>query len=283
MRALRDVAEVGRQDRVQTRAIHDAGTNGARPFVAVNCAAFTDALLDSELFGHERGAFTSADSVAHGTFERARGGTVFLDEIGNMSLPFQQKLLRVIEYGTFTRVGGAVELAVEVRVISATNADLEQRMQQGRFLRDRYDRLSFEVIPVPPLREREGDVDLLARHFLDEFMREIPALGGKRLAESGLAALRAYDFPGNVRELKNVIERAAYRDTTNEITAADVGLLPPAPSVARDGTFAAQLDGFKRQVIRDALAAAGGNQAAAARRLGLAYHRFRYYHQRYAT
>jgi DNA-binding NtrC family response regulator len=279
------IGERGTGKELVARAIHDLAAPGSRPFVAVNCAAFTESLLDSELFGHERGAFTGADSVAHGRFEQARGGTLFLDEIGNMSAPFQQKLLRVIEYGTFVRVGGSREISAAVRVISATNADLEERMRRGSFARDLYDRLSFEVIRVPPLREREGDVEVLARHFLDEFMREIPALGGKRLGAAAIKSLRAYAFPGNVRELKNIIERAAYREVASEITAEDLGPLTGAAGTPRvpGRTFVAKLDAFRRQVLRDALATAGGNQAAAARALGLAYHRFRYYYQRYAA
>jgi DNA-binding NtrC family response regulator len=277
------VGERGTGKELVARAIHDAAGEANRPFVVVNCAAFPDPLLESELFGHEKGSFTGADSLVHGKFEQADGGTLFLDEIANMSPPFQQKILRVVEYGTFTRVGGSAEVRTSARVLAATNVDLTEKIERGEFLQDLYDRLAFEVVRVPPLRQRAGDVEVLARHFLGEFMREIPALGGKRLSRAALDALRRYDFPGNVRELKNIIERAAYRDTTNEITPEDIGMLPAAQPPAAGGSFADQVDGLRRRLILKALDEAGGNQAEAARRLALSYHQFRYYHRRYAS
>jgi len=218
-----------------------------------------------------------------------------------MSMPFQQKILRVVEYGVFTRVGGWAEVRSNARIIAATNVDLEARMQRGEFLRDLYDRLAFEVIRVPPLREREGDVELLARHFLAEFVREIPTLGGKRIARDVLEALRRYPFPGNVRELKTIIERAAYRDTTNELNLEDIGLLPAvarrpvdvstpevlrpsSPERAEDASrasFRERVEALERHLVEDALARGGGNQAEAARLLGLSYHQYRYYHRKY--
>ena len=178
-RPLLIVGERGTGKELVARAIHLTVGLESRPIVTVNCAAFTDALLESELFGHERGAFTGAESTRIGKFEQAKDGTLFLDEIGHMSLPFQQKILRVVEYGTFTRVGGTKELRTEARVIAATNSDLKEKMKKGEFLPDLYDRIGFEVIKVPPLREREGDVEVLARHFLNQFAREIPAFRGK--------------------------------------------------------------------------------------------------------
>ncbi len=273
--------ERGTGKEVVARAIHAASEDAGRPIITVNCAAFSDSLLESELFGHEKGAFTGAEERTSGKFEQAAGGTLFLDEIGNMSLAFQQKILRVVEYGVFTRVGGSEEVSTDARIIAATNVDLEERMQGGEFLRDLYDRLSFEVIHIPPLRERPEDIEVLARHFLDEFMREIPAFRGKELAGSALAALGKYDFPGNVRELKNIIERAAYRDVTNEITPVDIGLLPERePEPAGDG-FEEKVENYRRALIAGALEAAGGNGAAAARSLGLSYHQFRYYLKKY--
>ncbi len=269
--------ERGTGKEVVARAIHAAGERPEQPIVTVNCAAFSDSLLESELFGHEKGAFTGAEERTSGKFEQAAGGTLFLDEIGNMSQAFQQKILRVVEYGVFTRVGGSEEVSTDARIIAATNVNLEERMQAGEFLRDLYDRLSFEVIHIPPLRERPEDVEVLARHFLDEFMREIPAFRGKDLAASALAALGKYDFPGNVRELKNIIERAAYRDVTNEITPVDIGMLPERePEPAGDG-FEEKVENYRRGLIAGALETAGGNGAAAARSLGLSYHQFRYY------
>jgi DNA-binding NtrC family response regulator len=272
--------ERGTGKEVVARAIH-AAAEPTRPMVTVNCAAFSDSLLESELFGHEKGSFTGASARAHGKFEQAAGGTLFLDEIGHMSLAFQQKILRVVEYGVFNRVGGAEEICTDARIIAATNSDLEALMNSGAFLRDLYDRLSFEVIHIPPLRERPEDIEILAQHFLEEFMREIPAFRGKRLAASSTEALRGYAFPGNVRELKNIIERAAYRDVTNEITPEDIGMLPVLTPEPASGSFEERVERYQRQLITDALAAVKGNGAAAARALGLSYHQFRYYLKKY--
>jgi DNA-binding NtrC family response regulator len=270
------VGERGTGKELVARALHDAGDHAAKPLVTVNCAAFSDSLLESELFGHERGAFTGADQARPGKFEQADGGTLFLDEIGHMSLPFQQKILRVVEYGSFARVGGHREMKVRLRIVAATNADLKERIRNRGFLSDLYDRLAFEVIDVPPLRAREGDVEVLARHFLDQFAAEIPAFRGKRLAPSALRVLNRYSFPGNVRELKNIIERAAYRDVGNDITPEDVGMLSEDQLQIREGTFNDRVDAFSRQLLRQALEEAAGNQAHAARLLGLSYHQFRY-------
>ncbi|MBN1124723.1 MAG: sigma-54-dependent Fis family transcriptional regulator, partial [Sedimentisphaerales bacterium] len=275
------IGERGTGKELVARAIHAAGGDPTRPLVCVNCAAFPDTLLESELFGHEKGSFTGAENRTHGKFELARGGSLFLDEIGNMSLSFQQKILRVVEYGTFTRVGGSEEVSVNTRIIAATNVDLKQRMEEGQFLHDLYDRLSFEVIGVPPLRERQGDVALLTRHFLNEFMREIPALRGKRLSQAAIDVLERYAFPGNVRELKNIIERAAYRDTTSEITPEDIGMLPDHKIDVQGKTFYDKLTSFKKGLILEALAETAGNQAKAARALGLDYHQYRYYLRKY--
>jgi transcriptional regulator with GAF, ATPase, and Fis domain len=244
--------------------------------VTVNCAAFGDTLLESELFGHEKGAFTGADQVRRGKFEQASGGTLFLDEIAHMSLPFQQKILRVVEYSTYHRVGGSGELKSTARVIAATNCDLNAKIHDGQFLSDLYDRLSFEVVEVAPLRRRRSDIEPLAQHFLDQFAREIPAFAGKRLSQAAIDMLKPYHFPGNVRELKNIIERAAYRDTTNEITPEDIGMLAEEQVLGK-GTFKEKIDAFSRRLILDSLSHSGGNQAQAARLLGLSYHQFRYY------
>jgi DNA-binding NtrC family response regulator len=273
--------ERGTGKELVARAIRSAGSLAEKPFVTVNCAAFTDTLLENELFGHERGAFTGASTGSPGKFEQARGGVLFLDEIGNMSLAFQQKILRVVEYGVFTRVGGSKEIHVDVRLISATNADLKSKMNSGQFLRDLYDRLTFEIIHVDPLRDRPEDIEILAQYFLEEFMKEIPALQNKTLSCSALDLLKKYDFPGNVRELKNIIERAAYRDTTNEITPEDLGLNPEQSSALPGGTFEEKVEAFKKNLVVKALADADGNQARAARNLGLSYHKFRYLYNKH--
>jgi len=276
------VGERGTGKELVARAIHAAGGSAPRPIVTVNCAAFSDALLESELFGHEKGAFTGADAARPGKFELADGGTLFLDEIGNMSLPFQEKILRVVEYGTFTRVGGNSERKTTARIIAATNRDLPALIRDGKFLADLYDRLTFETITVPPLRCREGDVAILAQHFLEQFGSEVPALAGKRLSAAALDALQRCAFPGNVRELKNTIERAACRDTAGEITAEDLGL-PAAEPADADGSFTSRLHQFGRRLLVEALHRSGNNQARAARDLGLSYHRFRYYLKKYAV
>lgn len=271
------VGERGTGKELVARAIHLAAGPAQRPMVTVNCAAFNDALLESELFGHEKGAFTGADTARRGKFEQADGGTLFLDEIGNMSLSFQEKILRAVEYGTFTRVGGTQELRSNVRIIAATNRELREEIRKGEFLADLYDRLTFETIHVPALRERKGDVPVLAQFFLDQFARETPAFAGKKLSRSAIEALERYTYPGNVRELKNIIERAAYRDIGNEITPEDLGLLPQEDFASGAGSFHEKLDLLARRLITDALKQAAGNQAQAARELGLPYHQFRYY------
>jgi DNA-binding NtrC family response regulator len=272
--------ERGTGKELVARAIHAASGRGDRPFVAVNCAAFPETLLESELFGHERGAFTGADQRRQGKFEQAEGGTLFLDEIGNMPLAFQQKILRVIEYGTFTRLGGLQELRPDARIVTATNTDLEQAIAKGRFLQDLYDRLAFEVVRVPPLRERAGDIEILAHHFLDEFLKEVPALGTKGVSPAALVVLKGYRFPGNVRELKSTIERAAYRDRTNQIDPEDIDL-PAAPAAPEGATFHERVEAFERRQVLDALAGAGGNQTRAAQALGLSYDQFRHYYRKY--
>jgi len=275
------VGERGTGKELVARAIHAASGRGDRPFVAVNCAAFPETLLESELFGHEKGAFTGADQRQQGKFEQATGGTLFLDEIGNMPLGFQQKILRVIEYGSFTRLGGTRELRSTARIVAATNTDVEQAIARGLFLQDLYDRLAFEVVRVPPLREREDDLELLAQHFLDQFLKEVPALGAKRLAPAAVELLRRYAFPGNVRELKNTIERAAYRDRTAQIDPEDIDL-PSQASAPERMAFEPQVEALKRRLILDALARAEGSQTEAARRLGLTYDQFRHYYRKYA-
>jgi DNA-binding NtrC family response regulator len=263
--------------------VHSASRRGPHKrrgaFVAVNCAAFAEPLLESELFGHERGAYTGADKRTSGKFELAENGTLFLDEIGNTSLAFQRKILRVVEYGTYVRVGGHEELTSDARIVAATNADLEREMKEGRFLPDLYDRLAFEVIRIPPLRARPEDVEVLAVHFLERFVGEVPALRTRRLSAAAREALRRYDFPGNVRELKNVIERAVYRDDAPEIGVADLGLpLPSTHDTARFSAlpFSEAVAAFEVSLLEDALATTGGNRAEAARRLGLTYDALRH-------
>ncbi|MDJ0839619.1 MAG: sigma-54 dependent transcriptional regulator [Acidobacteriota bacterium] len=274
--------ERGTGKELVAHAIHDESGDNSRPLIVVNCAAFSDSLLESELFGYEPGAFTGASKRNPGKFELADKGTLFLDEIGNMSLDFQQKIMRVVEYGTFRRVGGNQELRVNTRIVAATNADLKKSMEDGKFMRDLYDRLTFEEINMPPLRDRQGDVEILARFFLHRFMEEIPEFKGKHFTKSAYEALKRYRFPGNVRELKNIVERAVYRGATNDITPEDLGLQFRPEEFIQGETFKEKTEAYECHLIREALTEEGGNQAGAARYLGLSYHQLRYFMKKYA-
>src|SRR5207253_285645 len=215
--------ESGSGKELVARAIHFSSPRKEGPFVCLNCAALSETLLESELFGHEKGAFTGATDKKIGKFEAANGGTIFLDEIGEMSVGTQAKLLRVLEGHPFERVGGHTPIRVDVRVVSATNQPLEQALQEGRFRRDLFYRLQVVEIRVPSLRERRSDVPLLADHFLKRFVLET----GRRIRGFTPAALKKmedYNWPGNVRELRNVIERAVALGRTMSIDANDIWL-----------------------------------------------------------
>lgn len=248
----------------------------------IACTAMPETLLESELFGHERGAFTDAKTQKRGLFEVAQGGTVFLDEIGDMSGGLQAKLLRVLEERRFRRVGGTKDVSVDVRVIGATNRDLRQAVDGGTFRKDLYYRLQVVTITLPPLRDRREDIPLLAGYFLEHFSREFK----KRLPRLSLEAERLlvqYDWPGNVRELRNVIERAMILEDTGELMSAH---LPP--EIASRVSVAQEKSGFQlpstgvvleeveRQFVRQALELTGGNQSRAARLLGLTRDELRY-------
>ncbi|MGH7041503.1 MAG: phage shock protein operon transcriptional activator [Acetobacteraceae bacterium] len=211
-----------------------------RPFVALNCAALAESLLDSELFGHEAGAFTSATRRRAGRFELADGGTLFLDEIANAALAVQEKILRAIEYGRFERVGGNDTLGVDVRVIAATNADLPALAAAGRFRADLLDRLAFDVVRLPPLRERTGDIGLLATHFATAMTAALGRDAFPGFASAALDALDAYAWPGNVRELRNAVERSVCRMTRPDRPLAAVVIDPfgPAPGGMAPGGMA---------------------------------------------
>ncbi|HSA24124.1 MAG TPA: sigma 54-interacting transcriptional regulator, partial [Myxococcota bacterium] len=220
-------------------------------------------------------AFTDARETHPGRFELADGGTLFLDEIGLMPLSLQQKVLRALEYQTFERVGGRQSLRVDVRVTAATNADLEAEMLAGRFRRDLYDRLAFDLIRVPPLRDRREDIPALAGHFLRRFRAEVAGVRPTDLSPVALGLLQGMPFPGNVRELKNLVERAAYRAAGERIEPADLepGLAPPAAGPAA-GTLPEQVRIFERRLLEQALAL-HGSLVEAARALGLGYDQLR--------
>ncbi|MEZ4368536.1 MAG: sigma-54 dependent transcriptional regulator [Kofleriaceae bacterium] len=284
------------------RAIHTLSPRASEPFVTINCAAVPESLLESELFGHEEGAFTGATRQKEGKFELADGGTLFLDEIGNMSLEFQTKILRVLEYQRFERVAGSESIQVNVRVIAATNADLKAAIVAGTFRADLYDRLAFEVLHLPALVERLGDIPALAAHFLGRFRAEVAGVVAREISAEALDRLAQYDYPGNVRELKYVVERAAYLATTEAIGAADVlEALPPeargrraaSPSSPQpavvDGAFVDdasrslpdRVDAFEAWLCRDALERTRYRQKEAAVLLGLTYDQFRQRYRKY--
>ncbi len=274
------------------RAIHILSPRASEPFVTINCAAVPESLLESELFGHEEGAFTGATKQKEGKFELADGGTLFLDEIGNMSLDFQAKILRVLEYQRFERVAGSESIQVNVRVIAATNADLKQAMTAGTFRPDLYDRLAFESIFLPPLRDRLEDIPVLAAHFLGQFRHEMAGLVVREISAEALDRLAQYDFPGNVRELKNVVERAVYLAAGEVVTGADVdAALPPEvrqPAGPGDDfvddphrPLPDRVDAFEAHLCRDALERTRYKQKEAAALLGLTYDQFRQRYKKY--
>ena len=257
-------------------ALHQASQRSSGPFVTINCAAVTEALAEAELFGHEKGAYTDARSRKPGKFELADGGTLFLDEVGNMPLVVQKKILRVIEYQSFERVRGSSAVDVDVRVTAATNADLNEEMKAGSFRRDLYDRLAFDTIVVPPLRERRQDIPALCDFFIERFKKEVAGVRCQGISGPALEILEGHPFPGNVRELKNLIERAAYRCRGEAIQAEDLQLTAadeePLPA---GGPLHDQVAGFEKRILAEALKSAGNNMTAAAKQLGLGYDQMR--------
>lgn len=211
------VGERGTGKELAAQRLHFLSRRWQEPFVELNCAALTPSLIESELFGHEAGAFTGATTRRRGRFEAADGGTLFLDELGNLPLEVQEKILRVVEYGTFERVGGSEMVRVDVRIIGATNADLVALSEEGRFMRDLLDRLSFEVLYVPPLRARAEDIMLLAEHFATRMAVELGRSEAPDFSDDVVAKLEAHPWYGNVRELKNVVERAVYQAKDNNV------------------------------------------------------------------
>ncbi len=230
--------------------IHRLSRRADKPFVEVNCAAIPEELIESELFGHEKGAFTGAIARKRGRFDLAHEGTLFLDEIGDMSLKTQAKVLRVLQEGTFERVGGGQTIRVDVRVIAATNKDLLEEMRHGRFREDLYYRLNVIPFYVPPLRERKEDIPLLVEHFLDLFTAEVTGAERKTLSPEALDILLAHDWPGNIRELKNLVERLVIMTPGPVIRAEDVTLAPAV--LAGDRRLEAWRRPFRAASLRDA-------------------------------
>jgi len=286
------IGERGTGKELIANRLHYLSSRWQGPFISLNCAALNENLLDSELFGHEAGAFTGAQKRHPGRFERADGGTLFLDELATAPMLVQEKLLRVIEYGELERVGGSQPLQVNVRLVCATNADLPQMVQEGTFRADLLDRLAFDVVLLPPLRQRQSDIMLMADHFAIQMCRELhmPLFPG--FTGHARDVLMNYGWPGNIRELKNVVERSVYRHGSSD-TPLDTIILDPfrrdvsekAPAPKQENR-ATSLPGLpldlrqfqldqEKSLLEQSLQQAEFNQKRAAERLGLTYHQLR--------
>lgn len=263
--------ETGTGKELLARAIHYNGPRREAPFVDVNCAAIPEQLLESELFGHEKGSFTGATSAKPGLFEVANRGTIFLDEIGHLPLPLQGKLLRALEHRVIRRVGGTTTMAVDVRVIAATHVQLLEAVRRGEFREDLYYRLNVMQIELPPLRARGGDVVLLANHFLDRFARDYQ-VPRPELSSAAADRLLAHSWDGNIRELRNVIERSLLLHSGGVIDPDDLAFRTtsgPQPATGSEIPFPATLSEVNRSAVRAMLERCRGNKSEAARRLAI--------------
>jgi psp operon transcriptional activator len=282
------IGERGTGKELAASRLHFLSKRWQGPLVALNCAALTPSLIEAELFGYEKGAFTGALERRPGRFESADTGTLFLDEIGSIPMEVQEKILRVVEYCSFERVGSSTRVEVDVRIVAATNANLAAMVGEGRFKQDLLDRLSFEVLFLPPLRERKGDIMLLARHFATKMAMEMGRAELPRFSDKAVAALESYVWPGNVRELKNVVERAVYRSDSSlvrEIVFNPFTYPAQIPSRTVNGTkgtgkmqempFKEAVEELEIRLLKQALEEGRFNQRKAAGILGLTYHQFR--------
>ncbi|GAM05053.1 phage shock protein operon transcriptional activator [Novosphingobium sp. MBES04] len=315
------IGERGTGKELIAQRLHRLSPRWGEPLVTLNCAALPETLIEAELFGHEAGAFTGATRARAGRFEEADGGTLFLDELGNLSMAAQERLLRAIEYGEVARIGASRPITVDVRIVAATNADLPRMAREGAFRSDLLDRLSFEVITLPPLRAREGDVFELADYYGRRMAAELAWEGWPGFARPALDELEAYAWPGNVRELRNVVERAVYRwdipeEPIGQVVfdpfgspwrvedASEPGQLAPASSLqvptaapgavvrsAEERVLAsgplpddlrAAVDAFECDLLRRGLEANRWNQRRAAKALGLSYDQLRHAMKRHA-
>jgi psp operon transcriptional activator len=307
------IGERGTGKELIAERLHHLSSRWAGPLVIMNCAALPENLIEAELFGHEAGSFTGAVKTRHGRFEEADGGTLFLDELGTLSMPAQDRLLRATEYGEITRIGASKPISVDVRIVAATNENLPAQVDRGKFRADLLDRLSFEVITLPPLRAREGDVPLLAEHFGRRMSVELDWTNWPGFTPRAVAELERYSWPGNVRELRNVIERAVYRHEDPErpideiifdpfyspwaptgaashpggaedlTSAAEphaaVGEPATATPLAPTGStedFRAAVSAYERALLEDALRRNRFNQRATASALNLSYDQLRH-------
>ncbi|ATY31764.1 phage shock protein operon transcriptional activator [Sphingomonas psychrotolerans] len=299
------IGERGTGKELVAERLHRLSPRWDQPLVIMNCAALPETLIEAELFGHEAGAFTGATKARVGRFEEAHRGTLFLDELGTLSMAAQERLLRAVEYGELTRIGSSRPLHVDVRIVAATNEHLPDKVDKGTFRADLLDRLSFEVVTLPPLRARRGDIEVLADFFGRRMASEIGLADWPGWGPNALDALMTYDWPGNVRELRNVVERAVYRweregpvdsieidpfkspfrpRTANSPQAATPAVPAPAsaveaePAAAFDGgtDFKSRVNAFERQVLSRALAEHRYNQRSTAEALGLTYDQLRH-------
>jgi two-component system NtrC family response regulator len=278
--------ENGTGKEVLAKGIHYLSSRRDAPFVAVNVPALTETLLESELFGHERGAFTGADKMKKGRFEIAHSGTIFLDEVGDIPQSIQVKLLRVLQEHQFERVGGTEKIDVDVRIIAATNKDLEQKIKDGTFREDLYYRLNVVSIKIPPLRERKEDILPMIESFIEKYCKE----NNKEkfeISKEAADVLMKYNYPGNVRELENIIERGVVLTRGNVITLNDLpmnikGFKDERTLAAlREGSLTEQVEALEKQLIFDALQESDGNQTKAGKLLGLTERNLRYKLKKY--
>jgi psp operon transcriptional activator len=307
------IGERGTGKELIAERLHHLSSRWAGPLIIMNCAALPENLIEAELFGHEAGSFTGAAKTRHGRFEEADGGTLFLDELGTLSMPAQDRLLRATEYGEITRIGASKPISVDVRIVAATNENLPALVEQDRFRADLLDRLSFEVITLPPMRARQGDIPLLAEHFGRRMALELEWPNWPDFTPRAMAALEAYHWPGNVRELRNVIERAVYRHEDPErpidqiqfdpfhspwapTDRQPIHLAPAAPAAVSAGDedpamgepaqtaassngtsdFRGAVAAYERHLLEDALSKNRFNQRATAAALGLSYDQLRH-------
>jgi psp operon transcriptional activator len=305
------IGERGTGKELIAERLHHLSSRWAGPLVIMNCAALPESLIEAELFGHEAGSFTGASKTRHGRFEEADGGTLFLDELGTLSMPAQDRLLRAVEYGEVTRIGASKPISVDVRIVAATNESLPAMVDRGKFRADLLDRLSFEVVTLPPLRARIGDIPLLVDHFGRRMAVELEWPNWPGFSPRAIAELEAYHWPGNVRELRNAVERAVYRweDPEREIdaiqfdrftapgappasralqasaapavadrpvAAAAAATAPPAAPPETTSDFRAAVAEYERSILQNALAANRFNQRATASALNLSYDQLRH-------
>ena len=302
------IGERGTGKELIAERLHHLSSRWAGPLIIMNCAALPENLIEAELFGHEAGSFTGAAKTRHGRFEEADGGTLFLDELGTLSMPAQDRLLRATEYGEITRIGASKPISVDVRIVAATNENLPALVDQGKFRADLLDRLSFEVVTLPPMRARQGDIPLLAEHFGRRMAVELEWPNWPGFTPRAMAELENYAWPGNVRELRNVIERAVYRHEDPERAVEEIVFDPfhspwaptgpetaptvhsvepgegdetaPAPAAATPpaatSDFRAAVTDYERQLLEGALRRNRFNQRATAAALNLSYDQLRH-------